>query len=263
MPKELAVRTTAYTHTESDHIEYGKKTAAGTKLQYGKKYSSAAADWSKFPLGTRFKIDGMDTTFVIDDYGSALVGTETIDIYQPSRSAMNRWGVRHVDIRILNYGDFEKSRDILADRTRYSHVRKMLASIDKHPGPKPQKGFPADTPPVTAPPAGPAAPERTSEPALQLAANDTPKPETAAPRSDVAETPAPAAPTPEAVIAPERDPYESVPSFPTAPRKVRPLTVEVAAALVSTPAEPVVAVERPANAPRERAFRPLPTNFDL
>jgi 3D (Asp-Asp-Asp) domain-containing protein len=46
----LKVRTTAYTHTESDHIRYQKKNAIGTQLKYGKT-RSAAADWSIFPLG--------------------------------------------------------------------------------------------------------------------------------------------------------------------------------------------------------------------
>ncbi|MDP1588514.1 MAG: hypothetical protein Q8M07_12265, partial [Prosthecobacter sp.] len=30
-----AVRTTAYTHSESDHIIYGTRTAVGTHLKYG------------------------------------------------------------------------------------------------------------------------------------------------------------------------------------------------------------------------------------
>lgn len=38
------VRTTAYTHSESDHIVYGAKSAVGTDLKYGT-VRSAAADW--------------------------------------------------------------------------------------------------------------------------------------------------------------------------------------------------------------------------
>ena len=96
-PEPMTVRTTAYTHSEAGHLVYGRQTASGTTLQSGK-VNSAAADWSVFPVGTKFKIVGEDTVYEVEDYGSALVGTETIDIYRPSRSSMNQWGVRHVDI---------------------------------------------------------------------------------------------------------------------------------------------------------------------
>lgn len=128
--RELNVRTTAYTHSESDHIEYGRKTALGTQLKFSREYTSAASDWSRFPVGTEFRIKGLNRHFVIDDYGSALLGKDTIDLYFTSKSAMNRWGVKHVDIVITKYGDFEKSREILSQRTKYHHCRKMLAAID-------------------------------------------------------------------------------------------------------------------------------------
>ena len=50
MPK---VRTTAYTHTESG----GAHNAVGAHLS-GCHVMSAASDWSRFPLGTRFRIAG-------------------------------------------------------------------------------------------------------------------------------------------------------------------------------------------------------------
>ena len=136
------VRMTAYTHTESDHIIYGRKNAIGTRLRLDKHYSSAAADWSRFPLGTKFKMDGKDTTYVIDDYGSALVGKDTIDIYHPTKRAMNNWGVRFVDIEIIEFGDYEKSREILEERKKWRHCRAMLASINSMTDPLPQPGVP-------------------------------------------------------------------------------------------------------------------------
>jgi 3D (Asp-Asp-Asp) domain-containing protein len=105
----MMVRTTAYTHSESDHIQYGRKSAAGGTLKYGSQVRSAAADWSKYPLGTRFMIEGLPYEYVVDDYGSALVGTETIDIYKPEKGSMNNWGVRNVPIRVLEWGSFEES----------------------------------------------------------------------------------------------------------------------------------------------------------
>ena len=62
------VRTTAYTHTESDHIGYGPRNAIGTSLKYTDQVRSAAADWSVYPLGTRFKIKGQPYIYVVDDY---------------------------------------------------------------------------------------------------------------------------------------------------------------------------------------------------
>jgi 3D (Asp-Asp-Asp) domain-containing protein len=126
---KLTVRTTAYTHSESDHVKYGRKNAVGTKLQCGN-VRSAAADWSVFPVGTQFKIEGRPEIFVIDDYGSALVGTKTIDIYQTSKKGMRNWGVRHVNIEILKWGSYTKSKEIISDRTKYPHIRKMLAAIN-------------------------------------------------------------------------------------------------------------------------------------
>src|SRR5205807_4862720 len=49
------IRTTAYTHTESDHTQYGCQTCIGTTLCYGAVHS-AAADWSRWPVGTTFRI---------------------------------------------------------------------------------------------------------------------------------------------------------------------------------------------------------------
>ncbi|MFV1994612.1 MAG: hypothetical protein ACC661_04180 [Verrucomicrobiales bacterium] len=81
------IRTTAYTHLERDSWEYGVKSARGTNLQYGK-VRSAAADWSVYPVGTVFKIEGDPYYYEVDDYGRALVGTETIDLYRPSMSGV-------------------------------------------------------------------------------------------------------------------------------------------------------------------------------
>ncbi|MCB1277662.1 MAG: 3D domain-containing protein [Prosthecobacter sp.] len=127
---QMRVRTTAYTHNESDHLVYGVKNAIGTNLKFGK-VRSAAADWSRFPVGTKFRIAGQpEVIYVVDDYGSALVGTGTIDLYKPSRSLMNNWGVRHVDIEVIEWGSYEKSMDLMRDRTKWKHVRAMMEGIE-------------------------------------------------------------------------------------------------------------------------------------
>lgn len=127
------VRTTAYTHTEADHIQYGPKSAAGTTLKSAA-VRSAAADWSIYPLGTRFKIKGDPAVYVVDDYGSALVGTKTIDIYQPTKAAMNKYGTRRVDIQVLSWGSRSKSLAILKPRAhKAAHVRQMISKLQAKP----------------------------------------------------------------------------------------------------------------------------------
>ena len=124
----MKVRTTAYTHTEADHTAYGRKTALGTTLKYGK-IRSAAADWSKFPVGTKFKIKGDSNTYQIDDYGSGLVGKTTLDLYKPSRSSMNSWGARYVEIQVIEWGCFDRSLKIMSTRTHNKYVRRMVESL--------------------------------------------------------------------------------------------------------------------------------------
>ena len=123
------VRTTAYTHSESDHIQYGRKCALGSQLKCGS-VKSAAADWSRWPAGTTFRIQETGELYQVDDYGWALTGTNTIDLYKPSRSAMNRWGVRRVNIQVLNWGDPDRSLTILRPRSKHQHVRKMIAQLE-------------------------------------------------------------------------------------------------------------------------------------
>src|SRR5438094_10271290 len=86
------VRTTAYTRIEKG----GRRNALGKYLS-GRHVMSAASDWSRFPLGTRFRIVDTKEEFIIDDYGTALVGSNTIDLYKTTKLEMQRWGVRNVD----------------------------------------------------------------------------------------------------------------------------------------------------------------------
>lgn len=125
-----SVRTTAYTHTESDHIQYGTASAAGDHLKYGR-VRSAATDWSVYPVGTVFQIDGDPYVYEVDDYGSALVGTNTIDLYKPDKNEMRSWGVRSVNIKVLRWGSFSKSLAIMRERTKNDHVRKMVQRIER------------------------------------------------------------------------------------------------------------------------------------
>ena len=118
------VRTTAYTHTERG----GGHNAIGSRLS-SNRVMSAASDWSVYPLGTKFRIVGTNENYVIDDYGTALVGTNTIDLYKPSRLEMRRWGVRHVDIDILQWGSAQESLRVLTPRAKHRQVQKMILAL--------------------------------------------------------------------------------------------------------------------------------------
>jgi 3D (Asp-Asp-Asp) domain-containing protein len=123
------VRTTAYTHSEADHIKHGRRTALGGTLQ-STNIKSAAADWSRWPAGTVFRIVETGEVYRVDDYGWALSGTNTIDLYKPTRNAMNTWGVRRVTIENLQWGDVDRSLTILRGRSKYRHVRRMIDQIE-------------------------------------------------------------------------------------------------------------------------------------
>jgi 3D (Asp-Asp-Asp) domain-containing protein len=121
------VRTTAYTHKEGGS---GYHNALDCRLS-GQHVMSAASDWSHYPLGTRFRIASTNEEYIIDDYGGALIGTDTIDLYKPSRLDMQRWGVRHVDIDILQWGSEEQSLKVLAPRMKHRCARQMVASLQQ------------------------------------------------------------------------------------------------------------------------------------
>lgn len=124
------VRTTAFSHMENEPGAPGRLNASGGILKYGT-VRSAAADWSVYPLGTTFKIKGQPHTYVVDDYGSALVGTHTIDIFKPSLSGMRYWGTRPAEITIIQWGSYERSLKLLKGRKRYPHCYRMYVGCKR------------------------------------------------------------------------------------------------------------------------------------
>ncbi|MFN2621742.1 MAG: hypothetical protein ABR611_02760 [Chthoniobacterales bacterium] len=189
------VRTTAYTHTEADHLPYGNHNALGGKLhaatgavrraeytpraipvnpangediadyrrasysgpalekfslketkttklvktKHGTKkvvvtrkpqIGSAAADWSRWPAGTVFRLISTGQVYRVDDYGWALAGRNTIDLYMPSRREMNSWGAREENIQILQWGDPNASLRMLQAHQGYRHIRRMVLELE-------------------------------------------------------------------------------------------------------------------------------------
>lgn len=127
-PTRMQVRSTAYTHTEPG----GVHNAVGSRLRFGSDVSSAAADWSWLPVGTRFRVEETGRSYVIEDYGSALVGKRTVDLYMPNASMMRLWGVRMVNIEILEWGSRPMSKMLLERRKGGETARKMLSAMGEH-----------------------------------------------------------------------------------------------------------------------------------
>ncbi len=95
-------------------------------------YGSAAADWSRWPAGTTFRIVSSGQLYRVDDYGWALSGRNTIDLYQPTRAAMNAWGVRREPIQILQWGDRAESLRRLRNHQGYRHIKRMVLELEGH-----------------------------------------------------------------------------------------------------------------------------------
>lgn len=125
----MNIRTTAYTAAEPG----GCRAATGERLHFGGDSNtySAASDWSWMPLGTRFRMLENNRVYVIEDYGSALVGRQTVDLFMPSGAAMRAWGCKNVPIEILEWGSPAMSLKLLQPRQKNAHVRTMVAALER------------------------------------------------------------------------------------------------------------------------------------
>ena len=200
------VRTTAYTHTEADHTQYGARNALGGQLRPAgpafrsvanvrqartvstdnddvdvinissgdaklEKFSldkpkkatrvtttttrvakatpaitrggkraiavakspprigSAAADWSRWPMGTTFRLLSTGQMYRVEDYGWALSGRNTIDLYMANQRDMNQWGARQEPIQILHWGDPRESLQFLQSHQDYKHIKRMVLEL--------------------------------------------------------------------------------------------------------------------------------------
>jgi hypothetical protein len=89
-----------------------------------------------------FRIRATGEIYEVDDYGFALSGVNTIDLYKPTQKTMNEWGVRRVTIEILKWGDPWKSYRKMVCVRSYRHIKRMLNEIksffgDGTPPPEP------------------------------------------------------------------------------------------------------------------------------
>ena len=77
-----------------------------------------------------FRIESTGQIYRVDDYGWALSGRNTIDLYEASRSAMNAWGVRREAIHVLRWGDRAESLRRLRGHQKYRHIRRMVLELE-------------------------------------------------------------------------------------------------------------------------------------
>jgi len=115
-------RTTRVTKTTR-----GAKRAVAVTRQ--PKIGSAAADWSRWPVGTTFRLLSTGQIYRVDDYGWALSGRNTIDLYMATTSEMNNWGARQEPIQILQWGDPQESLRFLTQHQNYKHIRRMVLEL--------------------------------------------------------------------------------------------------------------------------------------
>ena len=66
----------------------------------------------------------------VDDYGWALSGRNTIDLYMTNEREMNSWGAREETIQVLQWGDPGESLRFLAPHQDYKHIKRMVLELE-------------------------------------------------------------------------------------------------------------------------------------
>jgi len=120
--------TTTTTTTRTVKVVRGKRVVVKGKPQ-PPKIGSAAADWSRWPMGTTFRLLSTGQIYRVDDYGWALAGRNTIDLYMATQAEMNAWGAREEPMQILKWGDSEESLRFLERHQDYKHIRRMVLEL--------------------------------------------------------------------------------------------------------------------------------------
>jgi 3D (Asp-Asp-Asp) domain-containing protein len=121
-------QTVTRTTTHVTKTKRGGKKVVVTKSK-APKIGSAAADWSRWPAGTTFRLLSTGQLYRVDDYGWALSGRNTIDLYMANSRDMNSWGAREEPIQILHWGDPQESLRFLEARQNFPHVKRMMLEL--------------------------------------------------------------------------------------------------------------------------------------
>lgn len=123
-PKKATRVTTKTTVTTR-----GAKRAVAVK-KAPPRIGSAAADWSRWPMGTTFRLLSTGQMYRVEDYGWALSGRNTIDLYMANQRDMNAWGARQEPIQVLHWGDPRESLQFLRGHQDYKHIKRMVLELE-------------------------------------------------------------------------------------------------------------------------------------
>jgi 3D (Asp-Asp-Asp) domain-containing protein len=104
-----------------------KRTVAVSKVP--PRIGSAAADWSRWPMGTTFRLLSTGQMYRVEDYGWALSGRNTIDLYMANQRDMNSWGARQEPIQVLHWGDPQQSLQLLQSHSEHKHIKRMVLEL--------------------------------------------------------------------------------------------------------------------------------------
>ncbi len=144
-PPESEVRRASYSPRLQPFSMDDKRKSAGTTRHTAKttrnvkratvvskapQIGSAAADWSRWPAGTVFRLLSTGQNYRVEDYGWALAGRNTIDLYMANQRQMNSWGAREETIEILKWGDPQGSLQFLQRHQDYRHIRRMVLELE-------------------------------------------------------------------------------------------------------------------------------------
>ena len=127
-PVTTTVTTTRVTKTTKTTTKGAKRAVAAGKSS-PPRIGSAAADWSRWPVGTTFRLLSTGQMYRVEDYGWALSGRNTIDLYMANQRDMNNWGARQEPIQVLHWGDPQQSLQILQSHTEHKHIKRMVLEL--------------------------------------------------------------------------------------------------------------------------------------
>ena len=74
----------------------------------------------------RFRLLSTGQSYHVEDYGWALSGRNTIDLYIANQHEMNPWGAREETIEVLQWGDPQESLQFLGSHQNYRHIKRMV-----------------------------------------------------------------------------------------------------------------------------------------
>jgi 3D (Asp-Asp-Asp) domain-containing protein len=121
-------RTTRVTKMTATTTRGAKRAVAISKSP--PQIGSAAADWSRWPVGTTFRLLSTGQMYRVEDYGWALSGRNTIDLYMANQRDMNSWGARQEPIQVLHWGDPQESLQFLRGHQDYKHIKRMVLELE-------------------------------------------------------------------------------------------------------------------------------------